>query len=158
MERERRYRMALDWTGNLGTGTSNYRAYGRNHEIRADGKSAPIPGSSDPHFRGDRSRYNPEELLIAALSACHMLSFLHLCADRGIVVSDYRDEAEGVMMENRDGSGEFAKVVLRPRVTLADGNRTAELPELHDRAHQLCFIARSVNFPVEHEAAASRPA
>ncbi|HYK61463.1 MAG TPA: OsmC family protein [Bryobacteraceae bacterium] len=153
MERAHRYRIVVDWTGNLGTGTSGYRAYGRNHEISADGKSAPIPGSSDPHFRGDASRYNPEELLVASLSACHMLSFLHLCADRGIVVTSYRDKAEGVMKEHADGSGEFAKVVLRPRVTLADSSRETELEELHDKAHHLCFIARSVNFPVEHEAA-----
>jgi organic hydroperoxide reductase OsmC/OhrA len=150
MEREHRYRIAVDWTGNLGTGTSGYRAYGRNHEILGEGKSAPIPGSSDPHFRGDASRYNPEELLVAALSACHMLSFLHLCADRGIVVTSYRDNPEGVMKEHADGSGEFAKVVLRPRVTLTDSSRGAELEELHDKAHHLCFIARSVNFLVEH--------
>lgn len=90
---------------------------------------------------------------MASLSACHMLSFLHLCADRGIVVTSYRDNAEGVMKEHADGSGEFAKVVLRPRVTLADSSRETELEELHDKAHHLCFIARSVNFPVEHEAA-----
>jgi organic hydroperoxide reductase OsmC/OhrA len=153
MEREHQYRIAVDWTGNLGTGTSGYRAYGRNHEISSEGKSAPIPGSSDPHFRGDASKYNPEELLVAALSACHMLSFLHLCADGGIVVTSYRDNPEGVMKEHADGSGEFAKVVLRPRVALADSSRAAELGELHDKAHHLCFIARSVNFPVEHEAA-----
>jgi organic hydroperoxide reductase OsmC/OhrA len=155
MEREHRYRIAVDWTGNLGTGTSGYRAYGRNHELLGEGKSAPIPGSSDPHFRGDASRYSPEELLVASLSACHMLWFLHLCADRGIAVTSYRDNAEGFMREHADGSGEFAKVVLRPRVTLADSSRGAELEELHDQAHDLCFIARSVNFPVQHEAAGS---
>jgi organic hydroperoxide reductase OsmC/OhrA len=158
MEREHRYRIAVDWTGNLGTGTSSYRAYGRNHEICADGKSAPIPGSSDPHFRGDASRYNPEELLVASLSACHMLWFLHLCADRGIVVTGYRDEAEGTMAEHADGSGEFVKVVLKPYVTLADPSREPELKELHDKAHHFCAMARSVNFPVECQAAVSRPA
>src|SRR5215471_14353942 len=142
MEREHRYRIAVNWTGNLGTGTSGYRAYGRNHEISAEGKKAAIPGSSDPHFRGDASRYNPEELLVAALSACHMLSFLHLCADRGIVVTAYRDDAEGTMAEHADGSGEFTKVVLKPRVTIADASRGGELRELHAKAHQLCFIAR----------------
>jgi organic hydroperoxide reductase OsmC/OhrA len=149
MEREHTYRVSNTWTGNLGTGTSHYRAYGRNYDLSAEGKAAPIPGSSDPHFRGDAARYNPEELLVAALSACHMLAFLHLCADRGIVVTAYSDEAEGTMVEHADGSGEFAKVVLRPRVVIADPNRQADAQALHAKAHELCFIARSVNFPVE---------
>ena len=151
MAREHRYQVTIAWTGNHGTGTSGYRAYARDHEISAEGKTAAIAGSSDPTFRGDPSRYNPEELLVASLSACHMLWFLHLCADTGIVVTDYRDEATGIMRENEDGSGEFTRVVLRPRAVLADSSRTAEAIALHDRAHQLCFVARSMNFPVEHE-------
>jgi organic hydroperoxide reductase OsmC/OhrA len=152
LQKEHRYRIATTWTGNLGTGTSNYRAYGRNHELSGAGKSAPILGSADPHFRGDGARYNPEELLVAALSACHLLSYLHLCADHGIVVTAYRDEAEGTMAQHEDGSGEFTRVILKPRVTIADANRAPEAQALHAKAHELCFIARSVNFPVEHQA------
>ena len=152
MKRDHHYRAAVRWTGNLGTGTSDYRAYARDHEISGADKSTVVPCSSDPVFRGDASRYNPEELLVASLAACHMLWFLHLCADAGIVVTDYRDDAEGTMIENEDGSGEFSRVTLRPRVTIEDLSRMAEVESLHRRAHQLCFIARSVNFPVEHEA------
>ncbi len=151
MGREHRYTLTTRWTGNTGSGTSSYRAYSRNHEVSATGKQAAIPGSSDPAFRGDPDRYNPEELLVAALSACHMLSVLHLCADAGIVVTDYADEATGVMRENRDGSGEFTRVVLHPRMAITDATRIAEAKALHARAHELCFIARSVSFPVEHE-------
>jgi organic hydroperoxide reductase OsmC/OhrA len=150
MPREHSYRIDTEWTGNLGTGTSHYRAYGRDYQLSGEGKSGPILGSADPAFRGDRSRYNPEELLVAALSACHMLAFLHLCADHGIVVTAYRDEAEGAMAQHEDGSGEFTSVVLKPRVTIADRSRAEETQALHHKAHELCFIARSVNFPVEH--------
>ena len=158
MRREHRYRITTAWAGNLGTGTSSYRAYGRDHEISAEGKYAPLLGSADRHFRGDASKYNPEELLLGALSSCHMLAFLHLCADRGIVVTDYRDEAEGEMAENEDGSGEFKRVILRPHVRISDASRAAEADALHSRAHELCFIARSVNFPVEHEATTAEAA
>src|SRR5262245_47382036 len=110
--REHRYRIEVRWTGNLGAGTREYRAYSRNHEIRADLKYAPISGSSDPAFRGDVARYNPEDLLVASLSTCHMLWVLHLCADAGIVVTAYEDSATGLMLEQTDGSGSFAEVVL----------------------------------------------
>ena len=143
--------METRWTGNTGQGTSAYAAYSRNHEVGAPGKIGPIWGSSDPAFRGDPARYNPEELLLAALSACHMLATLHLCADAGIVVTDYIDRAEGQMKENADGSGEFTRVVLRPRLTISDPGRAPELAEIHHRAHELCFIARSVNFEVACE-------
>jgi organic hydroperoxide reductase OsmC/OhrA len=151
MGRNHRYIVSNRWTGNLGPGTSDYRAYSRNHEMNGAAKAGPIPCSSDPVFRGDPSRYNPEELLVGSLSACHMLAMLHLCASAGIVVMDYSDEAEGEMRENPDGSGEFTRVVLRPRMTITDPSRIADAIALHHRAHQLCFIARSVNFPVEHE-------
>jgi organic hydroperoxide reductase OsmC/OhrA len=151
MTKTHRYTVANRWTGNLGSGTSAYTAYSRNHELDAAAKSAPIPCSSDPMFRGDPSRYNPEELLVGALSACHMLVLLHLCADAGIVVVDYSDQAEGEMKEHQDGSGEFTRVILRPRMKIADGGRIPDAIALHHRAHELCFIARSVNFPVEHE-------
>jgi len=149
--REHQYRITTTWTGNLGTGTSDYRAYSRNHEIKILGKRAPIPGSSDQAFRGDPARYTPEELLVASLSTCHMLWFLHLCADAGIVVTEYEDAAHGFMAEHPDGSGEFTRVVLRPRVVITDLARLSDAAALHHRAHDLCFIARSVNFPVEHE-------
>jgi len=119
--------------------------------IEAEGKPA-IAGSSDPHFRGDRSRWNPEELLVASLSACHQLWYLHLCAEAGVVVVAYDDRAEGVMVERPDGSGAFARVVLHPRVTIRSGDAQLALA-LHERAHALCFIARSVNFPVTCEPA-----
>ena len=151
MGREHRYQVTTSWTGNRGTGTSGYRAYGREHEISAEGKSVVLPGSSDPAFLGDSSRYNPEELLVASLSACHMLWFLHLCSDAGISVTSYNDDATGEMTERAGGAGEFTKVTLRPRVTLSDPSRAAETAALHAKAHELCFIARSVKFPVEHE-------
>ena len=151
MTREHHYRITTTWTGNLGTGTSDYRAFSRDHEIAIAGKSAPLPGSSDSAFRGDPARYTPEELLVASLSACHMLWFLHLCADAGIVVTEYEDAASGVMSEHGDGSGEFALVILKPHAVITDSARIADAMALHPRAHELCFIARSVNFPVEHE-------
>ncbi len=140
--------MTTRWTGNLGSGTSGYRDYSRNHELSAAGKTSVIAGSSDPVFRGDASRYNPEEMLVAALSSCHMLWLLHLAADAGIVITSYIDEASGIMREGADGGGEFTEVTLNPRVTITDAGRSGELEELSHRAHELCFIARSVRFPV----------
>ena len=150
-EREHHYRINTTWTGNLGSGTSDYRAYSRNHEIKILGKHAPLQGSADQAFRGDPARYTPEELLVASLSQCHMLWFLHLCADAGIVVVEYEDAAVGTMAEHQDGSGEFTSVVLHPRAVIADPAKIPEATAFHHRAHELCFIARSVNFPVNHE-------
>jgi organic hydroperoxide reductase OsmC/OhrA len=151
MGKEHHYATTVTWTGNRGSGTSTYRAYARDHEISGTGKAALIPGSSDAVFRGDPTRYNPEELLIASLSTCHMLWVLHLCSDAGITVTAYEDEATGVMRENADGSGEFVRVTLRPRIRINEQERLADVTELNHRAHGLCFIARSVNFPVEVE-------
>lgn len=154
MNKQHQYAVTTLWTGNDGAGTQSYRSYRRDHEITAGGKPA-ILGSSDPAFRGDRTRYNPEELLVASLSTCHMLWYLHLCADSGIVVLDYRDEASGTMQEEPDGGGVFVRVVLKPRVTIApadkgdQGSKRAKALALHERAHHLCFIARSVRFPVD---------
>jgi organic hydroperoxide reductase OsmC/OhrA len=145
--KEHRYSVQVRWTGDLGTGTSGYRAYKRDHEISAAGKQ-PILGSSDPAFRGDPSRYNPEELLVASLSTCHMLWYLHLCAEAGIVVTGYADEPTGTMVETADGGGRFTEVVLRPRVRVAAGTDPQLVAQLHEKAHHLCFIANSVNFPV----------
>lgn len=150
-KREHQYRITTTWTGNLGSGTSDYHAYSRNHEIKILGKSAPLLASSDTAFRGDPARYTPEDLLVAALSSCHMLSYLHLCADAGIVVTEYEDAANGFMAEHPDGSGEFTRVLLRPRVVITDSSRISDAKALHHRAHELCFIARSVSFAVECE-------
>jgi organic hydroperoxide reductase OsmC/OhrA len=150
MGKEHRYNVTVTWTGNTGTGTAGYRSYERAHEISAEGKPA-IGASSDPVFRGDRTRWNPEELLVAALSGCHQLAYLHLCVDAGIVVVEYVDHAEGWMAETPDGAGQFVRVVLHPKVTVAAGSDVAKARELHHLAHAKCFIARSVNFPVECE-------
>ena len=150
--KEHRYTTVVEWTGNTGSGTSGYRAYSRQHEISAPGQPKPlIPGSSDPGFRGDAARWNPEELLVASLSACHKLWYLHLCADAGLVITSYVDRAEGVMIEEADGGGHFGRVTLRPVVTFAAGADLDRARQLHHEAHRKCFIANSVNFPVEHE-------
>jgi organic hydroperoxide reductase OsmC/OhrA len=148
MTRSHHYEVTVNWTGE----TRSYRSYERAHEVTADGK-APIAGSSDPAFRGDPARWNPEELLVASLAQCHMLWFLHLCSADGVVVTGYTDTPAGTMIETADGGGEFSEVVLRPRVELADPTQAGLLPGIHERAHKLCFIARSVNFPVRHEPA-----
>ena len=150
MGREHRYQATITWTGNLGEGTAGYRSYSRDHEVSGEGKPV-LPGSSDPAFRGDPARWNPEELLIAALSQCHMLWFLHLCAANGIAVISYTDDAQGAMAEGADGGGEFTTVTLRPRATITDPAQASRALELHEEAHRLCFIARSVNFPVRCE-------
>ena len=147
-----RYRMLNRWTGNLGAGTSTYTAYARDFEMSSEGKIAPIACSSDPHFRGDGSRYNPEELLVGALSSCHMLWVLHLCADAGIVVTEYTDNATGEMAVQPDGSGEFTRVLLRPKMKITDPGRAGEAQRIHDHAHEMCFLARSMRFPVDHQA------
>lgn len=145
------YHVDVVWTGNTGEGTIRPNAYSKNHEVRIDGKHV-IKASSDPAFAGDPSRYNPEELLVAALSQCHMLWFLSRCAKHGVIVTRYEDAAVGTMVEHRDGGGEFTNVTLRPRILLAQPADEELLERLHDEAHHLCFIARSVNFPVEVEA------
>ena len=145
------YRAKLIWTGNRGEGTSGYKAYARDYDVACEGK-AMIEGSSDPNYFGDATRHNPEDMLLAALSACHMLWYLHLCAVNRIVVTDYEDRAEGVMETSPDGSGQFTNVTLRPLVTIAAGSDAARAEQLHARAGALCNIARSVNFPVGHEA------
>jgi organic hydroperoxide reductase OsmC/OhrA len=150
--RTHEYSVGLQWTGNTGAGTRGYRDYRREHLLSAPGKS-PIAGSSDPAFRGDPGRWNPEELLVAALSACHQLAYLHLCAEAGVVVTAYEDRAEGTLREDGEGGGRLERVTLRPRVTVTPGVDPALARTLHARAHAVCFIARSVNFTVEVEPA-----
>jgi organic hydroperoxide reductase OsmC/OhrA len=147
---EHRYTVDIAWTGNRGQGTVDYRSYDRDTEMRFAGKP-PLPGSSDPAFRGDPSRYNPEELLVAALSQCHLLWYLHLCAAASVVVSRYDDRADGTMLEEADGRGRFTGVVLRPVVEVVDEAMVQRALDLHADAAAHCFIARSVNFPVSHE-------
>ena len=151
MIKQHTYNVTVEWTGNEGQGTSEYRAYSRNHLISADGKPS-VDGSSDPSFRGDAARWNPEELLVASVSACHKLWYLHLCSDNGVVVLSYRDNAEGTMIETKDMSGRFVDVCLHPRVVISSDSPPDKARNLHAAAHKLCFIANSVNFHVRHEA------
>jgi organic hydroperoxide reductase OsmC/OhrA len=149
MAKEHHYNTQLNWTGNRGAGTADYRAYDRDHVLTAGGKPE-IPGSSDPSFRGNPDRYNPEELLVGSLSSCHMLWYLHFCAVNGVVVVDYRDYAEGTMVEHADGNGRFSVVTLRPVVTVSEASMIEKAMVLHEEAHRFCFVANSCNFPVKH--------
>jgi organic hydroperoxide reductase OsmC/OhrA len=144
------YKLTIKWTGSNGKGTSDYRSYERSHSILIDGKIE-IPASSDPAFRGDKTRHNPEELLVAALSSCHMLSFLHECVKAGVVVTDYVDHATGTMVETSNGGGRFTDVTLNPIVTVTENLMIEKANALHEKASELCFIANSVNFPVYHK-------
>lgn len=148
--KEHKYHTTLQWTGNTGKGTESYRGYERAHRISAHGKPE-IACSSDPSFRGDRTRYNPEEMFLASLSSCHMLWFLHLSSDAGIIVEEYTDSANGVMLESEDGNGRFKEVILHPHVKVKEEWMLEKVNELHEKAHHLCFIANSCNFPVSHE-------
>ncbi|NDL60318.1 OsmC family protein [Phytoactinopolyspora mesophila] len=159
MSASHQYELVVEWTGNRGIGTSDYRAYGREHDVRAEGNATTISGSADPAFRGDPERWNPEELLVASLSQCHMLWFLHLAAVAGVVVTEYVDSPVGTLEMDKKGggSGQFTEVILRPSVTVADGSMIEKVAGAHEKAAEKCFIARSVNFPVKHEPS-TRPA
>ena len=148
--RSHSYDVTTVWTGNTGSGTSGYRDYARSLEVSAPGRET-LPGSSDPAFRGDPTRWNPELLLLAALGECHLLSYLHVCVEAGVVVTAYRDEAAGTMVEDGAGGGRFTEVVLRPHVTVADASTVERATALHADASARCFIAASVGFPVRHE-------
>jgi organic hydroperoxide reductase OsmC/OhrA len=150
MAKQHNYNLTIQWTGNNGTGTSDYKAYERSHSILVNNK-AEIAASSDPAFRGDKTKHNPEELLVASLSSCHMLWFLHLCTEAGVVVTDYTDHATGVMVETPNGGGYFSEVTLHPIVTVADHSMIETANALHQKANELCFIANSVNFKIRHE-------
>lgn len=145
------YQLEIQWTGNKGEGTASYRGYNRSYEIIAPHKPS-ILGSSDPTFRGDPTKHNPEDFLVAALSACHMLSYFHVCATASVVVIDYHDTPVGTMVETEEGAGYFTEVMLKPLVTVKEGSDVDLAHKLHEKAHHLCFIANSVNFPVKCEA------
>jgi organic hydroperoxide reductase OsmC/OhrA len=149
MDADHRFVASLEWTGNRGEGTTGYRAYGRDHVLRVDGKP-PIEGSAARVFHGDVDRWNPEEMLVAALAQCHLLSYLYVAVANGIVVESYTDSAEGVLVTTPDGGGHFREVVLRPVVTISTGDPEVAA-RIHADANRLCFIASSVNFPVRHE-------
>ncbi len=149
MSKWHHYLLKVVWTGNQGKGTTGYRAYSRDHTIVVEGKTD-ILGSSDPSFRGDPTRHNPEELFVASLSGCHMLWVLHLCSVAGIVVETYEDQAEGKMEERPDGAGRFTEVILRPHLSVRSEVSTEAMDKIHDQAHKNCFIANSCNFPVRH--------
>ena len=150
MSRLHQYKTHLTWTGNSGSGTLNYKSYDRSFTIKIDNKPD-LQGSSDTSFRGDATKHNPEELLVSALSSCHMLWFLHLCADSNINIIEYTDYAEGTMNEQMDGSGHFTSVTLYPNVIVAEESMIDIAEELHKKANKMCFIANSVNFPVAHK-------
>lgn len=147
---EHEYRVGIEWLGNRGTGTRGYRDYGRELVVRADGKAHEILASADKPFRGDAERWNPEDLLVTALAQCHMLSYLHMAVQAGVVVTAYTDNAIGVMVQEGLG-GHFTQVVLHPVVTVADASMVEAARAAHADAYKYCFIANSVNFPVHHE-------
>jgi organic hydroperoxide reductase OsmC/OhrA len=150
MPTEHLYKSTIKWTGNTGSGTVNYRDYERSHSIHIENKPV-ILGSSDSAFRGDKTKHNPEDLLVSSLSACHMLWYLHLCSEAGVIVVDYIDHATGTMVETENGGGKFKEVTLNPILTVADKSMVEKATELHQKANELCFIANSVNFPVHHK-------
>jgi organic hydroperoxide reductase OsmC/OhrA len=152
--KEHIYKTNLQWTGNTGKGTESYRAYERSYLISVEGKHV-IEASSDPSFRGDKSKYNPEEMFLASLSSCHMLWFLHFCSEAKIIVLEYTDSATGLMIESDDGNGKFSEVILKPGVIVKEEWMIEKTASMHDKANRFCFIANSVNFPVRHEGKAS---
>jgi len=149
MKKEHHYKSKLQWTGNTGSGTTGYRDFERSYAISIENKPD-ILGSSDPSFRGDATKYNPEELLVASLSSCHMLWYLHLCSVHKIIVTEYIDNATGIMEETKNGSGKFAEVTLNPKVKVTEENMIAKANELHEEANKMCFIANSCNFKIGH--------
>lgn len=146
---EHHYAARLLWDGNRGDGTGSYTSYGRQYRVLIDGKPT-IEGTADAAFRGDAEKLNPEDLFLASLSACHMLTYLALCAKHGIRVLEYEDAATGTMQEDGRGGGRFVEIVLHPAVTVAEGSDVDRAMKLHARAHDLCFIANSCSVPITH--------
>ncbi|MEP2935352.1 MAG: OsmC family protein [Gilvibacter sp.] len=149
--KQHQYKATITWTGNTGKGTKGYTSYSRDHSIEVAGKKHEILASSDPNFRGDPERYNPEDLFLSSLSACHMLWYLHLCSQNKIVVVAYKDKAQGTMKEQEDGSGKFSNVTLYPEVVIENADNIALANQLHHKANSMCFIANSCNFKIEHK-------
>jgi Predicted redox protein, regulator of disulfide bond formation len=143
------YQAVVEWTGNKGSGTFDYRSYSRSHTIKIDGKPN-IMGSSDSSYRGEKSKHNPEDLFVSAMSACHMLWYLHLCADHGVVVLKYEDRSEGTMEIDKSGSGRFTSIVLHPMVVISGASDRVKALDLHHQAHEMCFLANSVSFPITY--------
>ena len=150
MSQKHKYHPVLEWTGNKGSGTFDYRSYSRSHTIMIDGKPD-ILASSDSSFRGEKNKHNPEDLFVSAISGCHMLWYLHLCADNGVIVLKYKDKCEGVMILEPDGSGYFESVTLRPDVVIAPESSEEVAKNLHAEAHKMCFLANSCKFPIVTE-------
>ncbi|MEE9373063.1 MAG: OsmC family protein [Saprospiraceae bacterium] len=145
------YKINLEWTGNKSSGTFDYRSYSRDHEATAHEKYGKIFCSSDSNFRGDASRYNPEELFLSSISSCHMLWYLHLCSINHIIVLEYVDKPRGTMIESENGSGHFSSVTLHPQVIVSEINMIEKANALHHEANKMCFIANSCNFDIGHE-------
>lgn len=141
------YAVSIEWTGNLGDGTASYRGYERSHVARAVAKHD-LLGSADTAFRGAADRWNPEELLVVSASQCHLLWYLHLASTAQVVVTSYVDDATGTVALNPDGSGQFCEILLRPTVVVTEVSMVARAIELHDEVDAVCFIARSLNFPI----------
>ena len=145
------YKLTTEWTGNTGIGTATYRSYERSVTVQASNK-VDILCTSDTAFNSDPSKHNPEELLLAAISSCHLLWYLHLCSEAGIVVVTYTDHATATMTETSDGGGRFTEAILHPKVTVKEESMIEKAQHLHERANELCYIANSCNFPVLHKA------
>ncbi|WP_440881096.1 OsmC family protein [Tenacibaculum sp. C7A-26P2] len=149
MSKQHYYNATIKWTGNNGTGTSGYRDYERSHEIIVKEKTV-IKGSSDPSFRGDITKHNPEDMLVSSVSTCHMLWYLHLCSEAGVVVMEYLDNVTGTMIETNNGGGKFTEIILQPMVVVQKSSMIEKANNLHHKANELCYIANSLNFPVSH--------
>ncbi|MCX2678457.1 OsmC family protein [Galbibacter sp. EGI 63066] len=149
MERKHHYKLSLEWTGNTGEGTTNYKSYERSHRIVVNNKAV-IEGSADPAFRGDPTKHNPEDMFLSSISSCHMLWYLHFCSQAKIMVVSYHDTAEGVMVEESNGKGHFTEVILHPIVKIVEKDKIDLAKKLHHKASEYCFIANSLNFEVKH--------
>ncbi|VXB19813.1 MULTISPECIES: OsmC family protein [Chryseobacterium] len=144
------YKSKIKWTGNTGESTKNYRSYERSYIISVDGK-AEIKGSSDPAFLGNPDLHNPEDLLLASVSSCHLLWYLHFCSVNKILILEYLDFAEGTMIESENGSGKFTEIILKPKILVTEKDMVEKAIELHQKANEYCFIANSLNFEVKHQ-------
>ncbi|HEX4044742.1 MAG TPA: OsmC family protein [Gammaproteobacteria bacterium] len=147
MQKSHPYQVVVSWSGARHGTTTSYTAYSREFTISNKGKQD-ILGSADKMFRGDPNLYNPEDLFISTIASCHLLWYLHLCAEKSIHIMSYIDEASGHLKINADGSGQFNEITLHPQVIIANKQHIELATQLHEQAHKKCFIANSVNFPV----------